>query len=211
MYQRNKAAVRIIQTISIYYFVSQLTIATVLVSRIPAVATALVTSFSTTLCGSITPASNKFSFFMVNELNHSVHERTSHIIASAFSQPFCIIFLNGALIAILTMLNQASDSLDNHSGATILEHLSSAVPAHSTIPESMADFVALIASSILYLISDCSVSDAQPILILAILPVNLPILSFSFSILNESFSDSNRDLTSSILSFTSPVAHEIIE
>jgi len=91
------------------------------------------------------------------------------------------------------------------------EHLNNAVPAPSTMPESMADFVALIASSILYLISDCSVSEAHPTLMLAILPVSFHILSFNFSIENVSFSVSSSALTSSIRDVTSHCAPDIIE
>jgi len=59
--------------------------------------------------------------------------------------------------------------------------------------------VAFNASSILYLISLCSVLDAHPTLIFAILPVNFHNLSFNFSNLKASFSQSIKACTSSIL------------
>jgi hypothetical protein len=79
------------------------------------------------------------------------------------------------------------------------------------MPYSIALLVAFSASSILYLISDCSVDEDPQTLILAILPVSFQSLCFSFSILNESFSHFNNAFTSSILSFISHLPHTNIE
>jgi hypothetical protein len=116
-------------------------------------------------------------------------------------------------MASRTILTPVCSSLDIHFVSIFnkCDALNNAEPAHVTTQSSTADFVAFIASSTLYFISVCSVSEFVITFILAILPVSLQILSLIFSILNVSFSFSNNALASSILSEMSQSAHIITE
>jgi len=121
-----------------------------------------------------------------------------------------MIVLNGASNAFLIISNHAFSSGVLPVFFSSLAHLNNAVPAHSTTPSSIADLVAFNESSILYLISCCSVSDEPPTLILAIFPLILPNLSFNFSILKGSFSFDNNAFILSILPETLPFPPVII-
>jgi hypothetical protein len=123
------------------------------------------------------------------------------------------IALNGSCMASRTILTpvRSSRDIDLVSIFNKCDALNNADHAHVTTQSSIADFVAFIASSTLYFISVCSVSEFVITLMFAIFPVNLQILSLIFSILNMSFSFSNSALASSILSEMSQSAHIITE
>jgi hypothetical protein len=95
-----------------HYFLSSTDeIATLDVSKIHAVDTALIISCSTTFFGSITQSLKRSAYCCVNELYQFLDSITFQSIASAFSQPFEIIFLNGAESACFTISTHAINSL----------------------------------------------------------------------------------------------------
>ncbi|HNV61462.1 MAG TPA: hypothetical protein PKN54_00820 [Candidatus Cloacimonas acidaminovorans] len=173
--------------------------------------TAFRTSFFTHFAGSIIQLANQSQYSEVRTLKHFLlfDFSISFSIPDGFNHALIIICLNGDFIDSLTISYHILSSLDIFFTLSFImsDIFSRDVHAHKTTHSSIADLTAFIASSTLYFISVCSVSEFVKIFMLAIFHVNLPSLCFNFSILNVSFSDSNNAFTSSCLSLTSQFAH----
>mmetsp|Transcript_1368 Transcript_1368/g.2127 ORF Transcript_1368/g.2127 Transcript_1368/m.2127 type:complete len:208 (-) Transcript_1368:1268-1891(-) len=173
---------------------------------------AIETEFSrpqqTTLVGSITPASNRFSYVSVLALYpipnsiSATFDRTTSPSCPALSA-ICLIGDRSALCTINMPYLSSSSPESLCKSSSTLEALRSVVPPPGTTPISTAALVAFRASSYRSFLSLSSVSVAAPTLILAMPPPSLATLSSNFSLSNWEVEFSSSALMAATLSFTS--------